>query len=265
MSSSDDYSDDCYSDSYRCKKCIVVDFGSFETRIGINRDDAPRAVFPTVIGKPMHRGVMVGMGQKDAYCGDEAMAKKDILNLKYPIQNGHVSKWDLVRKVLHFAIYDELREQPEDSPILIVDFPQGSEADRKELCRIMFDDLMSPAVCIQSAAVLSMYELGLQSGVVVDIGHSGTRVSLVVDGKLVSHKFTASPEHAVREAFARLPASARNVVIIGGKSMAGIPDSLTAGLPSHKLHVNEHRKYLPWIGGAKFSRQADFTSKCLTQ
>lgn len=27
-------------------------------------DDAPRAVFPSIVGRPRHQGVMVGMGQK---------------------------------------------------------------------------------------------------------------------------------------------------------------------------------------------------------
>lgn len=34
------------------------------TQAGFAGDDAPRAVFPSIVGRPRHTGVMVGMGQK---------------------------------------------------------------------------------------------------------------------------------------------------------------------------------------------------------
>ena len=33
-------------------------------KAGFAGDDAPRAVFPSIVGRPRHQGVMVGMGQK---------------------------------------------------------------------------------------------------------------------------------------------------------------------------------------------------------
>ena len=43
---------------------LVCDNGSGMVKAGFAGDDAPRAVFPSLVGRPRHTGVMVGMGQK---------------------------------------------------------------------------------------------------------------------------------------------------------------------------------------------------------
>ncbi|KAK2637515.1 hypothetical protein Ddye_032307 [Dipteronia dyeriana] len=43
---------------------LVCDNGTGMVKAGFAGDDAPRAVFPSIVGRPRHTGLMVGMGRK---------------------------------------------------------------------------------------------------------------------------------------------------------------------------------------------------------
>ncbi|XP_071961516.1 protein mono-ADP-ribosyltransferase PARP4-like [Antedon mediterranea] len=52
---------------------IVMDSGSFSIKAGMAGNTFPSRELPSVVGRPRHQGVMVGMGQKGAYVGTEAV------------------------------------------------------------------------------------------------------------------------------------------------------------------------------------------------
>merc|ERR1712209_391345 len=112
---------------------LVCDNGSGMCKAGFAGDDAPRAVFPSIVGRPRHQGVMVGMGQKDAYVGDEAQSKRGILTLKYPVEHGIITNWE-------------------------------------KMTQIMFETFNMPAMYVAIQAVLSLYASGRTTGIVMDSG-----------------------------------------------------------------------------------------------
>ena len=92
---SSDESDDSYNENLP----IIIDNGSGTIKAGFAGSSNPRARFPTVIGRPRHQGVMVGVDLKEYYKGDEAQDKKGLLTLSYPMECGHVTSWDDMEKV----------------------------------------------------------------------------------------------------------------------------------------------------------------------
>jgi len=161
---------------------VVLDNGSGLVKCGFAGDDAPRAVFPSIVGRPRHQGVMVGMGQKDAYIGEEALTKRGIMTLKYPIVHGVIVNWDDMENVWSHAFYNELRVAPEESPTLLTDPPLNPKNNREKSAQIMFENFQTPAVYCAIQAVLALYASGRTTGLVQDLGDGVTHTVPVYEG-----------------------------------------------------------------------------------
>jgi len=118
----------------------------------------------------LDQGVMIGVGQQEYYIGDNALSKRGLLNLKYPMEHGIVTDWDAMEKLWHHTFYNELGVAPEEHPILLTEPPPGPKTNREKMTQIMFDTFNAPAMYVSIQAVLSLYAYGRTTGVTLDVG-----------------------------------------------------------------------------------------------
>jgi len=165
---------------------LVVDNGSGMVKAGFAGDDAPRAVFPSIVGRPLYK-VIMGTQAKEHYTGDEAIAIRGVLRLNYPIEHGIITSWDDMEKIWHHTFFSELRVSPEEHAVLLTEAPRNPKANREKMTQIMFETFSVPRMYVQIQAVMSLYASGRTTGMVLDSGDGVTHTVPIYEGFALPH------------------------------------------------------------------------------
>lgn len=161
---------------------IVLDVGSLRVRAGFAGHEAPCFIFRSVVGKPRAAGSTAG-----PVVGEEAIEKRGVLSLKYPVEFGVVTDWDAMAAIWRHAFVGLGVPEVARQAVIMTEPPLNPKNNRETLAQFMFESFGVAKfflMCSSSAALLAM---GCRTGVVLDIGHRSRRCVPVFDGHVLLH------------------------------------------------------------------------------
>jgi len=166
---------------------IVMDNGTGMMKAGFSGEDAPRSVFPSVVGIPKFDMAMIGSSRREFYVGDDALARRGVMTLRHPVEHGVVTNWEDMERVWHHTLYSELRESPEEHNVLLTEAPMNPKHNRERMAQTLFETFGVPGMHVSVQAVLSLYSAGRTTGVVLDMGDGVSHTVPVYEGYQLPH------------------------------------------------------------------------------
>ncbi|EOA35346.1 hypothetical protein CARUB_v10020534mg [Capsella rubella] len=171
---------------------IVVDLGSHTCKAGYAGEDAPKAVFPSVIGEIDGTGMDIDdaantedaktnvvesdkeKGRRKLYVGSQDLnVRRDQMEILSPVKDGIVTDWDMVDNLSPF---------------------EHTAAKRKVwVAEIMFEKYKVPALFTAKNPILISFASGRATSLVVDCGGGSTTISPVHEGYVLQKAVISSP------------------------------------------------------------------------
>jgi len=106
------------------------------------------------------------------------------------VVRGLVSSEDCLQKLWEHVFVNALQVPPSEHPVLFMEPPHNAWSHQRRmemLARLAFEEMSVPALYLATPAVLSLYESGRMTGVVLDSGHGVTHTVPVYEGYPIDH------------------------------------------------------------------------------
>ncbi|PVU87906.1 hypothetical protein BB559_005823 [Furculomyces boomerangus] len=104
------------------------------------------------------------------------------MEVKNVLADGMVDDWDAYEKILDYALYNQLRINPEEHPIMVSEASWNSAEKREKLTELMFEKFKCPGFYVCKSAVLTAFGTGKSTALVVDSGADFSSAVPVYDG-----------------------------------------------------------------------------------
>ncbi|KAG2389097.1 hypothetical protein C9374_014497 [Naegleria lovaniensis] len=165
---------------------VIVDNGSLLIKAGFSGEEKPACVVSSLVGrpKPTHKSPeMLGAESKLLYLGREISSNnRCFLNVTPCIVDGYVQQWDDMESVWNNLFFNELRLNPIEHPMLMIEHDLNPISNAEKTMSIMFETFRIPKFYSKTSGSLILYSSGNYTGLSVDIGHNVTTLTPIYGG-----------------------------------------------------------------------------------
>ena len=169
---------------------IVLDIGQFSSKIGFAGEDSPSQVFLTMVGKPKYQSVGVDYEARESranefYVGDEIQSI-GLYKIFHPIEKGIIKDWTYFEHIINYIFYN-LRVDPTLVNVLFAVHPLFPYKDLEKIFKLFLEQYQCMAFYPVLDSMLTLYSGGFQTGLIVEIGDSSTRIVPIYEGYKIEH------------------------------------------------------------------------------
>ncbi|MHA2391686.1 MAG: hypothetical protein ACXAEX_06930 [Promethearchaeota archaeon] len=173
---------------------VIIDIGSAYVKVGFAGEPGPRFVFPCITGTEKYKSVMVDVNARSIYVGNDVSRMRGVLKIKHPIERGAIMDWDSFYEILNYIFYSLLRiENLSDYPVFYCESPFMNRETKEYIARLLFETHRIRSLIMMPTPLLSLFSVGLTTGLVIESGDGLTWVSPIVNGKMIDHSVQKLP------------------------------------------------------------------------
>ena len=171
-----------YSGSSSSLNALVVDFGTFSTRIGYAGEDVPQIHVSSTLGKSKNTTI--------TGCTFDPLLSSTPSVVQTPFSlsplNAIDIQWNLYVEFLDMA-YDRLQTTSSAHPVAMTESLYTSKADREHIVQLLFEDYSIPGLLLLPSPLASCYANARTTALLLDCGASSCTAVPIVDGVVQRH------------------------------------------------------------------------------
>ncbi|TFG17899.1 MAG: actin, cytoplasmic 2 [Promethearchaeota archaeon] len=167
---------------------VVLDIGQFASKCGFAGEDNPSLVFFTIVGQTKYQQIDFDYGgiRKDEYFIGDEIQSLGLYKIFYPIEKGIIQDWGYFEKIVDYIFYN-LRVDPSLVNVLFATHPLFPRKDLEKLFKLFLEHYQCMAFYPVLDSMCTLYSGGFQTGLVIEIGDSITRIVPIYEGYKLDH------------------------------------------------------------------------------